>query len=151
SAGVTASYAGAADLESATTNSAFTVTSIPTTTTVVANPPTVTVGDPVTFTATVAPGFGSSTPTGSVQFKVDGADFGAAVPLSGGPGSSTATSAPISTLDLGFHNVQAVFNGSTDYAASSSPATQFRVRNPLLGTTTTESVSPSTSVSGQAV
>jgi hypothetical protein len=147
SATVTASFAGAADLEAAGASSAFTVTTIPTSTAVVANPPTQTVGDPVTFTATVAPGIGSGTPTGSVQFKVDGADFGAPVPLAGG----SATSAPISTLPVAFHTVQAVYLGDANYTGSTSGSTQFRVRNPLLPTTTTESVSPNSSVTGQMV
>ncbi|MBO9520057.1 MAG: Ig-like domain repeat protein [Nocardioidaceae bacterium] len=151
SATVTASFAGAANLEAASTSSSFSVTTIPTSTTVVANPAVAVVDDPVTFTATVAPGIGSGTPTGSVQFKVDGADFGAAVPLSGGPGGSTATSSPISTLPVAFHTVQAIYLGSADYTGSTSDSVQFRVRNPLLPTTTVQSVAPSSSVSGQAV
>lgn len=146
-ASVTASFAGAANLEAASASSTFTVTTIPTSTSVVANPPVAVVNDPVTFTATVAPGLGSGTPSGSVQFKVDGADFGAPVALSAGQ----ATSAPISTLDVAFHTVQAVYLGDANYSGSTSPSTQFRVRNPLLPTTTTEVVAPSSSVFGQPV
>ena len=108
---ITASYAGTSTTEAANASSPFTVGKIATTTTVVANPPVVTVGDPVNFTATVTPSHGSN-PAGSVQFKVDGADFGAAVPLSGGTAtsanyhatcrwasttSSRSTSAPVTT------------------------------------------------------
>ncbi|HET9421616.1 MAG TPA: Ig-like domain-containing protein, partial [Nocardioides sp.] len=75
---ITASYAGTATTEAANASSPFTVGKIATTTSVVANPPIVTVGDPVTFTATVAPSHGGN-PGGSVQFKVDGADFGGPV------------------------------------------------------------------------
>lgn len=148
---VTVSYAGAADFEAASASSNFAVQAIPTTTAVIANPPTQTVGDPITFTADVAPTFGSSVPSGSVQFKVDSgsglADFGAPVALSGG----TATSAAISTLPVGFHQVVAVYLGSADHAGSTSPSTQFRVRNPLLGTTTTQVITPTSSVAGQNV
>lgn len=147
SATVSASFAGAADLEPASTSSGFQVTTIPTSTAVVANPSTVIVGNPVTFTASVTPGIGTANPGGSVQFVVDGANFGAPVALSGG----TATSAPISTLGLGYHQVQAIYLGDTNYAGSTSPSTQFRVRNPLLPTTTTELIAPASSVSGQTV
>lgn len=147
STSITASFAGASNLEAASATTDFTVTTIPTTTAVVANPSTVIVGDPVTFTASVSPELGSGTPGGSVQFKVDGSDFGAPVALSAG----SATSAPISTLGLGFHQVQAVYLGNGDYSGSTSPSTQFRVRNPLLPTTTTEIITPSTAVAGQPV
>ncbi len=144
---ISASFAGAADLEAASTSAGFTVTTIPTTSTVVANPGVAILGDPVTFTATIAPTFGGSTPAGSVQFSVDGADFGSPIALSGG----SATSAAISTLPLGFHNVVATYLGSADHSGSASPAVQFRVRNPLLGTSTTQVITPTSSVYGQNV
>jgi hypothetical protein len=145
---VSASYAGASDLAAASTSSSFQVTTIGTSTAVVANPSTAIVGDPVTFTATVTPALPSITPAGSVQFSVDGSNFGAPVGLNG---SASATSAPISTLPLGFHSVVATYLGSADHAGSTSPAVQFRVRNPLLLTTTTETVTPSVAVAGQDV
>jgi hypothetical protein len=74
-------------------------------------------GQTVTFSATVsavAPGTG--TPAGTVQFKVDGADRGSAVPLSSG-------SASIDISDLGVttgtnHVIQAVYSGNTNYLTS---------------------------------
>lgn len=146
SATVTASYAGATNQEAASATSPFEVGRIGTTTTVVADPAVVTVGDPTTFTATVNPGHGASINTGSVQFKVDGADFGAARPVSNG----VATSAPYNGA-LGFHDVVAVFTGTDDHATSTSGAFSFRVRNPLLATTTTSSVTPGSIVYGQSV
>jgi hypothetical protein len=146
SATVTASYAGDAGHEPASASSAFTVGTIPTTTTVVADPGTVTIGDPVRFTATVAPSHGGS-PAGTVQFRVDGADFGSPVALTNGQ----ATSAALSTLGLGMHSVVAVYGGTADHTASTSSTVDFRVRVPLLGTSTAASVSPSNAVYGQPV
>ena len=146
SATVTASVAAAADLQAATTTAAFTVTVDPTTTAVVSSEPSATIGDSLTFTATVTPGIGSN-PTGTVQFVIDGANFGSPVAMSGGH----ATSAAISTLGLGTHSVVAIYSGDGNFAGSTSPSVNVLVHNPLLPTTTAEVVSPSTSVFGQSV
>jgi MBG domain (YGX type)/Bacterial Ig-like domain (group 3) len=69
-----------------------------TTTTVTAAPTSPSYGQQVTFTATVAAG--SSAPAGSVQFVIDGADYGGPVPLSGGAASVTD-----SALSVGAHSV----------------------------------------------
>jgi hypothetical protein len=70
-----------------------------------------TFGESVSFSATVAgTGAGSGNPTsGTMQFKIDGANFGGAVALVGG----NASSGSISTLTAGNHTVEAVFT-STD-------------------------------------
>ena len=145
-ASVTASYAGSTSLAAASETVGFEVGKIATSTSVLASPSTATIGDPVTFTATVTPDHGS-TPTGTVQFAVDGSDFGAAVSLTG----DTATSAPISTLGLGDHTVTATYNGDGNFSGSASPVVTFKVRNPLLATTTTSTVSPTSSVYGEEV
>ena len=75
-----------------------------------ANPSTV--GQPVSFTATVtvnSPGQG--TPTGTVQFMVDGVDLGGPVTLSGG----AATSPAASSMKAGSHDVVTNYSGSTDF------------------------------------
>ena len=64
-----------------------------------ANPSTY--GSAVSFTATVTSAGG--TPTGTVQFAVDGSPFGGPVPLAGGSASSLL----ISTLAVGTHAVTA--------------------------------------------
>ncbi|MBM0128074.1 Ig-like domain repeat protein [Pimelobacter simplex] len=143
---ITASYAGDAGHEPATAQATFAVGTIPTTTSVVAQPGVVTIGDPVRFTATVTPHHGDE-PAGTVLFNVDGADFGSPVPLSGGQ----ATSAQLSTLGLGFHTVTAIYSGTSDHTASTSSSVTFRVREPLLATSTSSSVSPSSAVHGQPV
>src|SRR5207253_7832780 len=51
-------------------------------------------GQSVSFTAVVTPQSGSGTPTGTIQFMIDGSSFGNAVLLSGG----AATSSPATGL-----------------------------------------------------
>jgi hypothetical protein len=76
---------------------------------------------PVTVTATVgASPPGGGTPTGTVQFRVDGADSGAPVALTSG----VATSAPVSGLVPGDHTVEALYAGDTAYAAGSAAIEQ---------------------------
>ncbi|WP_435769747.1 Ig-like domain repeat protein [Nocardioides sp. SYSU DS0651] len=143
---LTASYAGSAGLEPASTSVPFTVGTVPSTTAVTVDPPVVTVGAPVRFTATVGADH-AGTPSGTVQFRVDGFDFGAPVALVDG----AATSPALSTLPLGTHTVTAAYSGSADHSPSTSPAVGFRVREPLLATTTTASASPASAVAGQPV
>ncbi len=64
----------------------------------------------VYFTATVTAQGGGPTPTGSVQFKIDGANFGSPVTLIGGSATSTSTS----TLSVGMHPVEADYSPDTD-------------------------------------
>jgi hypothetical protein len=70
-----------------------------------------------TFTATVTPPLGVSVaPSGQLNFQVDGAPLGAAVTLNSG----SATSASISTLTSGSHNVTVNYLGDANYAAATS-------------------------------
>ncbi len=72
----------------------------------------------VSFTAVVSvspPGGG--TPAGTVQFRIDNADFGAPVALVGG----SATSTGATTLAVGTHSVEAVYGGNASFLGSSSP------------------------------
>jgi hypothetical protein len=69
-------------------------------------------GQSVPFTATVTGSGGI--PTGTVQFKIDGANFGSAVSVSKG----IATSAAISSLSIGTHTVTATYSGDTNFATS---------------------------------
>jgi hypothetical protein len=74
----------------------------------------------VNFTASVSakpPGAGM--PTGTVQFQIDGADFGAPVVLVNG----TATSAPTSALSLGGHTITAIFvSDGSNFQSSTAPS-----------------------------
>ena len=86
-------------------------TNTPTTTTVSSSTNPSTFGQSVSFTATVSP----AAATGSVQFVVDGVNFGSPVPVSGG----TATSGTTSSLTVGNHPVTANFVGTGAYTDSS--------------------------------
>jgi len=54
-------------------------------------------------------------PTGTVQFAVDGTNFGSPVPVTGG----TASSAPNSTLTTGNHTITASYSGDSVFPSSS--------------------------------
>jgi hypothetical protein len=103
------------------------------------------VGQPVTFTATVAPGpNGPGTPTGTVTFYDGGSSIGTA-PVSTSQGVTTAT-LTTSSLSVGTHAITASYGGDSNYVASgqSSPALEQDVR---LTTTTSlvSSLNPSKS------
>ncbi|HET6815943.1 MAG TPA: Ig-like domain-containing protein, partial [Mycobacteriales bacterium] len=94
-------------------------------------------GDTVHFTAQVASGVG--TPTGSVQFRVDGVNVGAPVALDG---SGQAVSPDVSP-NAGNHNVRAVYLGSTNYTAVLSPVVVQTVTRVTPTVTVTSSANPS--------
>jgi N-acetylneuraminic acid mutarotase len=78
-------------------------------------------GQSLTFKATVhvvAPGAGS--PSGTVQFQIDGSPFGSPVALSG----EQATSIGISSLLAGSHTVRAIYSGDTSFSISTGSLTQ---------------------------
>src|SRR5699024_2520498 len=78
--------------------------------------PTVT-GEPVTFTAEVTATSGSvGTPTGSVQFNVDGTLSGGSVPLDGSARATYSTDG----LSTGLHTVTATYSGNASLAGSTS-------------------------------
>jgi len=100
----------------------------------------------VTFTATVAPTAGTTLPTGTVQFSVDGTSVGGPVTLNGS-GTATFTG---STLTVGTHGITAVYTpGSTDFTGSSATALSQVVnkgtlgQNGLASITLTSSLNPS--------
>ncbi|MFO0950551.1 MAG: MBG domain-containing protein [Isosphaeraceae bacterium] len=100
----------------------FDVAAGSTTTTVAALLPSPTYGQGESFTATVAASDGS-TPAGSVQFVLDGANLGAPVALVNGK----ATSPTFTNLSAKAHTVSALYAGSTNLAASASPALSITV------------------------
>jgi X-X-X-Leu-X-X-Gly heptad repeat protein len=109
-------------------------------------------GQSVTFTATVANIAGdTATPTGSVQFSVDGAPFGAAVLLSGSGPAVTAAGAATATLTVSGspHTINAVYT-NIDGGFNGSSGTLSQTVNPApTSTTVTSSVNPS--IYGQSV
>jgi hypothetical protein len=71
----------------------------------------------VNFTATVSPvPPATGTPGGTVQFKINGADFGTPVALAGGSAASLTTS----TLAVGNHTVSAIYSGDNSFNGSTS-------------------------------
>ena len=80
--------------------------------------PSSTYGQSVSFTVTVSGG--GPMPQGTVQFVVDGTNFGSPVTLSGG----TATSASTTLLGAGSHTVEAQYSGDANYAANTGSYTQ---------------------------
>ena len=102
-----------------------------------------TVGQAVTFTATVT----GATPTGTVQFKDGAANLGSPAALSGGV-ATLATSA----LTAGLHVITAVYGGDVNNATSTSPGVNQVVNPAPAGATTTALVSShNPSTLGQAV
>ena len=96
-----------------------------------------TIGQSVTFTATVTGNGG--TPTGTVTFSVDG---GAGTPATLSGGQATFTT---SALTIGAHNITATYGGDTNFAGSTTAAPLVQNVNQRSTTTTVaSSVNPST-------
>lgn len=78
-------------------------------------------GQTLTFTATAAPQFtGATTPTGSVTFE-DGSTVIATVDLTNGSASYQTT------LAVGSHTINVIYNGDANYASTTLPGTPFNV------------------------
>lgn len=113
-------------------------------------------GQGITYTATVTDNSPNSTgtPTGSVDFQVEGVSPGTTSQGSYtdiGPGTlngNTASSPTISTLNPGVYNVMAIYGGDTNFAGSSATISQFVTPDT---TTTSLSSSDASSVYGQPV
>jgi hypothetical protein len=109
-----------------------------TTTTVTSSVNPSTPGQSVTFTATVAdtgPG-GAGTPTGSVQFKIDGSNYGSSVVLASGHASVSDAA-----LSTGSHTVQAVYTpNSSSFTGSTSAAIHQTVSSPSAASARLQSI-----------
>ncbi len=124
----------------------------PTTTVISTNPQQSVWGQPVSFTATVsanAPGAG--TPTGSVEFTINGSDVGTPVNLNG---SGVATISGISNLAPGTYAISGVYsNADGDFAGSANPDSSLESATLTVNqdpTTTTVASSVNPTVFGQA-
>ena len=73
-------------------------------------------GQSVSFTTTLSP----STATGTVQFQIDGTNFGGAVTLSGGKAVSGSTT----SLSIGSHNITATYSGDSTYGSTTATLVQ---------------------------
>jgi len=114
---ITASYSGDASFNTApSANVSHIVNKASTTTTVVSDLNPSRFNDAVTFTASILPlAPGAGAPGGTVQFKDDGADFGAPAALTGGTASVT-----IRAMTTGPHSITAVYSGDATFNASAS-------------------------------
>jgi YVTN family beta-propeller protein len=92
-----------------------------TTTTSSQNPSTY--GQSITFNAVVS---SASPPTGTVQFNIDGSNFGVPVTLSGGSASSNA----ITTLSAANHVISASYSGDINFDASNGTLSGGQTVNP---------------------
>jgi streptogramin lyase len=104
-------------------------------------------GQPVTFTATVTPNAaGAATPTGTVQFVIDGQIYGTPVNLSGGTAAVGAAA-----LAVGSHTVAAVYSGDAGSLPSDDTASPLSQVVNQAATSTAGAASPAAPNFGQAV
>ncbi len=141
---VSAAFTTTAYYRGATATAPFTVAKNASNT-ALAQPAPVVHGQPTAFTATVTATDGTDTPTGTVQFIVDGNNFGAPVPLAAGAATSQSTS----NLSTGNHTVGAVYSGDSNINGGNATTRTQVVGKAATTTTLTSNISPT--VSGQAV
>jgi YDG domain-containing protein/Big-like domain-containing protein/MBG domain-containing protein len=148
---ITAVYSGDANFGGSTSpNFGHTVNPASTTTVLSSSVNPSTFGQSISLSATVTGPSGSGTPTGSIQFRIDGSDFGSSVALSGG----SATSGSTNSLAVGSHPVAAVYTpdaaSTATFSGSTSTVIATQTVNQALSTTTlVSSVNPS--VFGESV
>jgi hypothetical protein len=127
----------------------LTVSALQTTTTVTSSANPASPGQPVTFTATVAPvSPAGGAPTGTVQFVVDGTNLGAPVPLAA---DGTAQSGSLSSLSPGPHTVTAVYSGDAHFDTSTGTVAQSVSPPVFIPTVTTLAATPNPVAAGQPV
>jgi hypothetical protein len=116
--GVGGGFAGDTTYAPSGGSNSLTVNQASTTSTVTSSANPSLLNQPISFTAVVASGAG--TPTGAVQFKIDGSNFGSPVTPSGGK----ATSGSISTIAVGSHAITAVYSGAANFSGSTGTLAQ---------------------------
>src|SRR5262249_49237815 len=133
---ITAAYGGDATYAASTSPAVSQAVTLPGTATALASSANPSAPRPaVPLTANRSPPPGSGTPTGTVQFRIDGVDFGAPVALVDG----VALSASFNASAAGTYTVTAAYSGDAGFPASSATLTQ--TVNPDK-TTTTVTTSP---------
>jgi hypothetical protein len=76
-------------------------------------------GQSVMFTATVPTPRGAPAPTGTIQFQINGTNWGPTTPLRNGSASATN-----SALPAGEHRITAIYSGDASYQNAASTITQ---------------------------
>src|SRR5207237_997796 len=117
---IEADYSGDVNYSVSSGTKTQTVNTASTTTSLALIPNASTYAQSVIVTATVTSGV--STPTGTVQFIVDGTNFGSPVPLDGN-GIPTRRSSDL-FLTGGSHSIEADYSGDVNYSVSSGTKTQ---------------------------
>jgi hypothetical protein len=127
-------------------DSAGVTVTTPTNTALTASAATITLGQSVTFTATVTPQSGTGVPTGTVTF-LDGTTSLGTGTLNGSGVATLITSA----LARGAHSVTANYAGDANFSASVSPAVAVQVNAGALISTSSTVAGPATAVAGTSV
>ncbi len=141
---ITAEYEGDADFTDSSDSLTQTVNKAASTVVMTSSANPSTLGEDVTFTATVSAGSpGSGTPTGDVVFTADGVTLDT-VPLNSQGQATVSTS----ELTVGSHIIVANYEGDSDFTGNSATLTQTVSRG---STTTTLSSSANPSVYGQQI
>ena len=145
---ITATYAGDSNYNSVSTTGGSTSTgTINTTLALASSATTVTAGQNITFTATLAAASaGPANPTGSVTFLDNGSQIG--ISNLTGLTASFTTSSLSATVN---HTITAVYSGDGYYGASTSNAVGLTSSNTSASTTTSLVISASNPVHGQNV
>jgi hypothetical protein len=116
---VTATVTDPAGNTSEFSNNALIPVQVATTTAVAASVNPSVLNQAVTFTASVTPAGGGGTPTGTVQFQIDGVSVGSPVTMTGGSAGFS-----IATLSVGTHTITAVYSGDGNFFASTGSLTE---------------------------
>jgi autotransporter-associated beta strand protein len=139
---ITAIYGGDTNYSMSTSAQMTATVSNASMTTASASAGSIVFGQSETLSATVTPAVGTTpTPTGSVVFMNNGATLGTAT-LTNGTAQLVTTTLPVGTL-----SITAVYQGDSNYAGSTSPATTVTVAQ--ASTTTALTVTPNPSGFGQ--
>lgn len=118
---ITAAYYGDSNFDPGTSGSLMqVVTKDPTTVALSSSLNPSTAGQAISFDATVTGGSSVDSPTGTVQFQVDGANFGSAVELIDG----TAEGPPMATMPQGTHVIAATYSGDGIFESSTGSGSQ---------------------------
>ncbi len=122
-----------------------------TATSLTASAATITAGQSVTLTATVAPIGTSGVPTGTIQFVDAPAGLGSTV-LGSAQLSGGAASLAVGSLQAnGAHQIVAYYSGDASFNGSGSPRVPITVKPPLTMTTTSVSAPSGSSTYSQTV
>jgi hypothetical protein len=97
-------------------------------------------GTPVTFKVIVTSVSGTA-PTGTVQFKVDGGNYGSPVTIASGVASTSVTG-----LTIASHTLSATYSGDANYAAAGPISVPIVVHAVIVMSASTVSLSPAVSI-----